>query len=435
MAKKKAEVWDDAAIDEYMDAQRAARAVKAGYMNAAEVTASDIGLHLPHLCLRYLFQRTTYPLERVTILFGPPKGNKSTLLFWFYKLFYNNKGRYLHLETEDKDASLLRLAMTDYDMKAGDGRACESMDTFQAELNNYIDWYKSVCEKGPGRRRPYIIGVDSLTAKMTEDAQKVMDKNDGVATRRFADEARSLSDWFKDIPRKLQGWPLGLIAVNHDKPKPGHMPGQVIHHTPGGSAPTYYATYRILVVKIKSLPPNAANWQVNRIKLSTESSSLGADRKAIEVELSFRVSGQKNSDNEALRAQEVTWNWDKATTELLLKLAVDGKGGPGNAVRDLVGISRVSGGYAAPSLGVKSSEPLSATAMGQLIEKSPELLEQLETALGIHQSRCFSLELPFDEQLAIAKKEAYKLIPVFEKASEIPDGEDGEENEEGSGDE
>jgi len=430
MAKRKgsSQAWDAASASAYMAEQFRAQMVKgSGLQDSVTAACGDVGMPLRHLCLRLFFQRTSYPFERTMIVFGPTGSNKSTFEYYMYDQCRRIGGMYLHVEVEDKDTPILRLSMTGYDAYAGNLYQCQTMNDFMSAVDSNIDFYKKTCEAqgGPGRRMPLTIGVDSIVAKLTQEASDVIVRNDGVPGRRFADEARALSDWFKYIPTKLQGWPINLIAINHDKPKPGAHPGMVIHGSPGGSAPNFYATYRVLMQRTKQLKQTTSGWEGNRIKFQMEKNGLGADKQSFEAELVWRQVACKSRSGKDIMAQQTLWNWDKATTEYLYAISAKKLGARAAAIDDLLGITKCTGGrYAAPGIGVKTSDPLPATEMGKLIENSPELLAALEPRLGIQPSYAFVPGIEYQEQIAEAAKMADDFLPVGVLGEDMNDGEE-----------
>ena len=421
MARKKAKTdWDNPSAIEAFLSEQLGPAVLAldGFEDSASAAAADVGLPLDHLCLRYFFQRTTFALERTMILFGPTGSNKTTVMYWFYDLFRRHGGRYLHVDMEDKDTPLLRLSMTDYDAGAGWVRPCATLDEGQAKIDQLIAAFKGLCDKknGPGRRTPLVVGVDSLTAKMTADARAVVEKNHGVVERRFADEARSLSDWFKYVPNLLQGWPISLIGISHDKPKPATAPGMPpTHQTPGGAAPGYYATYKILVQKTKRNAQKADGWEGNRLKLTMEKNSLGTDKLHFEVDVRWaQVPGLTKTGKEVM-TQVTELDWHAATTELLCRMGTDDKfGGTARSrlVDDTFQVRKQNGGlYSAAGIGVPASDPVTATELGRMIEARRDLLDVVEPRLGIHPSRVFRRGVDFSVQVAEARATVDDLIP------------------------
>lgn len=341
--------------------------------------------------------------------------NKSCLVYYFYRLFWKAGGKFLHIEVESKDSPIDMLAMVDYDRRAGWPRACKSLNEFQSTFKSMVDWYKELCAKAGFKKRvPFVIGIDSLTAKMTDDARETADKNDGEMGRRFADEARSLSDWFKYAPSYLTDWPIALFAVNHDKPKTNPKnPMEVIHHTPGGAAPTYNATFRILVQKIRDLDQTEDGWEGNRLKMRMEKNTLGTEKLPIEVEILFRKIRVPNATGTGMVVkQEVDWRWSQATCELLVGLATGKKeGARGQAVRELLGIQGEKRRYWAKGLGVSKDGALPAPEFAALLENSPELLELLEPALGIQPTPEFVPGEDYDDQLTRARAHAEDFLP------------------------
>lgn len=413
MAKRKKtdEAMSNDAVQSFIDEQIMGQK-KVG-MDPLEAAASDVGLRLPHLCLRYLVQRTTLPFERSLIIFGPPGSNKSSFLCWLYGFVYAAGGRYLHLEVEDKDIPELRLSLTGYKANAGRVVPCESMDHFQRQVKEKTDYFKAVCGRagGPGRRVPFIVGIDSLVAKMTEEAYGVVDKDDGATGRRFADEARSLSDWFKVVPKYITGWPIYLAAVNHDKPVKGERFGQTEHKSPGGHAPNFYSTYRILLNRVRKFAPNRDGWQGNRIAFCTEKNSLGADKLRIEAEIAWRPTVRPNVNGDLVPAQDTVWNWHKATTEMLERIQA-GKGPAGRVVEEYVGLSKDNGRYRSATLGVRGDQAMSASEFGRYIESLPDLLAELEPRLGIRTGRPFDPGVDLLDQIAAARRDAAVTLPA-----------------------
>jgi hypothetical protein len=385
--------------------------------DSGAVMASTIGIRLPHLSQRMLFQRSSLPLERTIVIYGPTGSNKSTLLYEFYRLFWQNGGKYFHLDVEDKDTPTMRLSLTGYDRTAGDSRTCESLDEYQEQVHEYLDWFRGVCtaKGGPGKVCPVAIGIDSLVAKMTADASNKVDIAHGRTERRFADEARALADWFKYIPPKLRGLPICLLGVNHDKPKTNQQTGQPVHNTPGGSAPNYFSTFKIYAEKVNKVKQTADGFEGNRIKLVVHKNSLGADNRSTEVEVVWRTVRAESVSGSHTTRQETMWNWNKATTQHLFRMqGTEGNkkdGARGTAVNDLLALRRHTGGkYTSRPLGV--TEPVSAYRMAVEIEKAGAVLEQLEPVLGIHASIHYQPGVDYDDQLKSAVGMVDTMMPV-----------------------
>lgn len=405
MAKRKAKVNLDAAR-ELMEAQFDAEMIGE---DPVEVAASSVGLYQPHLCQRFLYQSTIFPFERTILVLGPTGSNKSSYVYSLYNMFGRASGKYLHLETEDKDTPILRLSLTDYNPKYGKAYRCDSMDDFQKKVRDgFTRMGKIASKSGLGWRTPFVIGIDSLTAKMTEEAYKTVDAAEGATKRRYSDEARSLADWFKVATRYLRGKPFSLVCVRHDKPTKNKY-GHDVHTGPGGAAPKFYATYEILMLKRGRLKMNADGWEANRIEFSTEKSSLGSDQRKFTAEFAWRPSQRPNKKGDLVASQDSAWNWHKATTELLMRLSND-KGVFGKAVDDIVGIDVSRNRYTSSTLGIKGDQALPPTEFGRLIESCPDLLKELHPRIGIATGNVFDAEIDLPDQLETARQSANLFV-------------------------
>lgn len=417
MAKKKDTFDGPEAMQAYLREQINGFKIKdVELYDSVEMAASDVGLYLPHLSLRYLFQRNVFPLERVALFFGPPGSNKSSLLYYFYRLFGTlNYGMYQHLEVEDKDTPEFRLSMTDWDKSLGKSFSCATIDDYQRLVSDLVKKITAVLTSvnGPGRRVPYVLGIDSLTAKMTAGALAVVEKAHGVTERRFADEARSLSDWFKTVPALLQNMPISLIAINHDKPAPGKLPGQVIHKSPGGAAPLYHATYRIYMEKRKKIERRADGYKGNVIKLVLDKNSLGTDKYTIDAEVRWGDVAVQRADGSVTYVQHSLWDWDKATGELLARLVEDrdDKSPQTEELRDTLGLGRSGKSFWSKALGIKQADAVRAEDIGKMIEQDGTLKAKLDACLSVRQATVFNHNEDFLVQIKKARANSAKMYP------------------------
>lgn len=436
MARKKKEAeWTPDSISAFIAAQERSmrdagglkvrldgKQVKLNIQSTTEAMVSDIGLHLPHLCLRLLFQRTSFPLERTMVIYGPTGSNKSSLLYWFYHLVSQcNYGRYCHLEVESKDTPEFRMSFLNHDDNAGWTRECKSMDDFQTSIHVWLDWYKAMSARadGPGRRFPFVFGVDSLTAKMTLEAEKVMDKNEGKSTRRFADEARSLNDWFKYFPDKIQGWPVAFIAVNHDKKKQaaktgfGPRPlGPPQSHSPGGEAPNYNTTYKLHLEKIGTLRQDASGWEGNRIRISIHKSSLSSGQLSLIADIAWMTQEVMSVSGTRTIRQTSVWNWYKATIEML-QAFTNYNSARATVVKDVLGLRKHSETkYSCARLGIKEANAVSPTELGRILESATDVLADIEPKLGIRPTIEWQPGVDFRDQQRAALLRVGEFMPA-----------------------
>lgn len=415
MGRKRKEDTIEGSTDnfkEMLDSQCRSALISGELQTTAQSESCMIGPRLPYFCLRYLFQRTTFPFSRTTVLYGEPGCNKSSFLYWLYRLFADIGGMYLHLEVETKDSPANRLAMLGHpkaDKDPGYTKSCQLMDEYQTYTKKYIDW---LCKAFIDNLPPFIIGIDSLMGKMTESAAKVVDDREGVTGKRYASEALSLSDWFKYIPKYLFKRPFCLVGVNHDKPKPGQYANMVLHTMPGGLAPVFSSTYRILFSKVKTIPQNAAGVTINHIKMVMDRNSIASGKLPIFVDIGFWSEVGKNSKGKIVSRTCTAWNWHKASAELLLSISND-NGARSKVVDELIDIKKHTGNlYSSPNLGIPRSDPVKPTEFGKVLESNTELLELLEARLGIVSGREYQIGVPYIKQWEEAVNDVDEFTPL-----------------------
>ena len=84
-----------------------------------------------------------------------------------------------------------------------------------------------------------LIIVDSLAALVSND--ELAADNEQTMSTRLA-QAKAMTQWMKQLIRKLNGSDTAFIFVNHKKIAPGPVP---IINTPGGASPKYYSSLRL----------------------------------------------------------------------------------------------------------------------------------------------------------------------------------------------
>lgn len=84
-----------------------------------------------------------------------------------------------------------------------------------------------------------LIIVDSLAALVSND--ELAADNEQTMSTRLA-QAKAMTQWMKQLIRKLNGSDTAFIFVNHKKIAPGPVPAV---NTPGGASPKYYSSLRL----------------------------------------------------------------------------------------------------------------------------------------------------------------------------------------------
>ena len=162
-----------------------------------------------------------------------------------------------------------------------------------------------------------------------------------------------------------------FIFTNHEKEKVSDTPiyGSKIRN-PGGSAPDFHNTYHIRVTKIATFASKVDNGFT--VQLKTKKNSLGADKRAIEVDMRW-----KYVSNEGGVMHQDTWfDWDKATAVLLAGDEV-----PRSIVKDIVQVTKITNAkYNCPTLKLSGVAP---EEVGAAINADEEICKKLRAALGI----------------------------------------------------
>ena len=358
-----------------------------------------VGLYLPHLALRYVFRGNVLLFGRSYVVFGPPGSCKSSLLYWLYRLFVQAGGYYMHLEAEDKDQPALRASVLGYPAHIDDDQwrhRVATLNDYQKLYYSYCEWFRDQCGKlGVGRRVPFIVGIDSLTAKLAENTLDAFTDNDGATTQRFGDAANAIAQWMRWATNTIHGWPFLLVGVNHDKAKPGKSQYDAkTHHAPGGDHPLFAATTRILVERSRQLPRLANGDEGVTVRMKVDKNSASVTGQQIEVDFKWNATEPQ---------QRSWWDFDKASIVLLESLIENAKGQLSENLQDLLQLQKHAGGlWSSKALDVAKSDAVTAAELGARLEMSP-LLPDVERLLEIRQGLIFS---PGDDMETYMQKTA-----------------------------
>lgn len=351
----------------------------------------EIGLRFPSLSLRYLFCMSALPFCRFYEIYGPQRSAKTSFLCEVYRWVLLSGGTYSHICVEDKDAPQLREAIIRKDFP-GHVTALKSfragtMNEYMRMTYAHLKAYKAkMAEKfGSKRHIPFVIGIDSLTAKLAEETLTTFEDNGGVSMQRFAFEAKILNDWFRVVPNYINKWPAIVIGINHDQQKPGSRPGMpTVHHTPGGFGQGYAASAQILMTGSGDLKRTAAGVGGQEIEFKITKGSLAPTGNKITAELKWQTVVEE-VDGVQKQVMKSWWDWDKATV-VMLESIIDNKlsGERGRNLQDLLGLYKKTGGrYSCKAAGVTADSPLFPSELGAVIESNAELCSQLEKILEI----------------------------------------------------
>ncbi len=221
----------------------------------SESEARLVGIYLPGLSLRYLYQCNIMPLSRMEQIVGVQESCKSAFLYEKYRWIRCNGGKNYHIENESKDSDSLRMSMMNYDRNAVDLLISESLDDWQRFLTYLLrdDTVKGGLlgnkeQPGIGKICPIGFGVDSLTAKASLEVQNKINM-DGFAGRVHPVDALKLSSYLKCMPQKLVNWPFWFGAINHLKPSKTQT-GAITYNVPGGYSVKFQETFETRLQRI-----------------------------------------------------------------------------------------------------------------------------------------------------------------------------------------
>jgi len=364
-----------------------------------QADARHIGIYIPHLILRYLFQINVLPLGgRMMMVAGVQMSGKSSFLYWLYKLVRSCRGRGYHISNEDKDQLELRNAFLNYDEKAVDTMLSESLEDWQEYLFRMVDQEQGIGaqlrKKGMERRIPVIMGLDSLMAKSGRAFQKEMaERGHADADRQAQKDAQDVSKFMKTFPQLYAREPYMFVCTNHMKIGSDFM-GRPVKNYAGGYAPKFQATFILGMQRIKS--QQLSTVEGNRCQLETLKNSVGPWDKTIAADHWW----YRERDTGKL----ITWwDWDAASIELLLgeNCAADAlakQTGKRRDLLDITGIRKLSKDKVVSAvLGIE--DPVSYAEAGAILEKHPEVLREVHNVLNIAEHVPFKPGYDFVDQV------------------------------------
>lgn len=408
MAKRKAAA-QPVEIDSYDEAMEIALSQMRLEMGESRVLvggradAKFVGLYIPHLVLRYLFQSTVIPLGgRMMQITGKQMSCKSTFLYWLYKFFRSYKGKAHHIEVETKDSEPLRMSMLDYDDKAVQPHYADSLEDWQETVMYLVDGTKGLkgqlIKVGLADKYPMIMGVDSLTAKASREIQEKI-REAGHAGRDHPIEAMSISKFLKAMPHHFKDVPWFLAGTNHLKPSTDFM-NRPVDNVGGGMSLKFQETFEVKMQRMAKM--QRASYEGVRLSLTTAKNSIGPFDKEVEADMLWYT------DRETGR-QKTWWEWDTATVELLLgknckKDALSQQKGRLKELQELTGIRDVTGGRAFSTvLDIPQSDAQEYAVVAQALEKRQDILLEVHKVLGVQEHIPFVVGKSFGEQVQAAR--------------------------------
>lgn len=395
MAKKKrSRPWEGAERDPNLDGffssmMTSAQGERGSAASIGTQSEMDmVGLRLPALCLRYLFQSTVFPLSRMIQITGEEGSAKSAFLYELFGWHMNYGGGAVLAENENKDSPELRNSILQWNptwLNRMVKVETFSLEEWQDMLTKYVDVARKQqdAKDGPGRTLPICFGVDSIMATAPQ-AEIDAVRKDGHATRGYALAANLIARYMRTMPERIRSYPFTIAGTNHLKPSTDAR-GFPTSNIPGGKAVKFMETYEIEMKRTAGHDIDLLDYGGLRVQLKATKNSLGPSRKSITAELLW---WNAESEDGTVR-QQTAWDWDTASIELIAALEnAKGKKTIFNKLSEITGIkiaSRPLRTAYSDLLGIPQSDPQLYRVVGAKLEEHPEILADVYRVLGVHQ--------------------------------------------------
>lgn len=434
MAKKKSKTvkrtWKkDPAImtDELFLAMRDAGIDKLGRTDiaiGADCEAMTVGLPLPSLALRYLFQSTVFSLGRIIQLIGKEGSCKSAFLYELYRWHCVYGGGYAHIENENKDSPLLRNSILERNpVWTRRGLMCpsRSLEEWQNALTYYTDYFMTEMNRagGPGRILPTILGVDSLTGTSPE-AEQAKTVAEGHASRGYPLMANLITRYMRDRSTVHRGYPITIASTNHLKVNKDDR-GMNQKTTPSSGQVDFMATYIIEMARaigggdIDQIQGEKRTGL--RLSLTATKNSLGPSRRRIDAEFIWWW----ERDEQDHPRQCHRWDWDTAAIEMLVRLG-DNRKADATEVNKIIHLNAKKTHPRtvwSKTLGIPEASPLSWREAGQILESRTDILHALYPELGILEGYYFQPGIDYRQmEQDLETKGAQEAALLYSQAPE-----------------
>jgi len=353
-----------------------------------------VGLPLPSLALKYLFQSTVFPLSRILQITGEEGSAKSAFLYEIMRWHMVYGGGAALAENENKDSPELRKSIFRWDpsfLQRCVAAPTFSLEEWQAALTTFMAASRAWMDDpaGPGRTIPTCLGVDSIMATATNAEIAAVEK-EGFAVRGFAIAANLIARYMRTMPKQIKDYPFTIVGTNHLKPATTAQ-GLPTTTTPGGKAVKFMETYEIEMKRAYGKHDiDLLDYSGLRLKLTARKNSLGPSRKSITAELLWWYHLDEATGDVK---QQTVWDWNTATVEMILAFdTAPGKKSIYNRLREITGIQASSRGRKeaySSVLGIPKADPQPYRVVGELLEQRLDLMPAIYHTLSIAQRVAF----------------------------------------------
>ena len=288
-----------------------------------------IGLPLPSLSARWLFQANIIPLSRLIHIRGMFSSGKSALLMEFMRWFTVYGGGGILTDTENKSSETMLTGIlghnADY-IKRNFVVKCQSAEGWQKKYMGFCQKiHAQADDEDNGRVFPVILGIDSVSAvDVDRKVEKVAEE--GHASAGHPALARNLSDFCRNaLAPTLRRYPILLVVTNHLKEEinqSGFGPPKM--YAPGGSALDFYPTMVLDMRRFSTKPLQLGRAEGQAVRITATKNNLGAPHRYIDVNLMWYNEiipcKDKHGEDSFKNQQFHYWDWHTATVRLLIML-------------------------------------------------------------------------------------------------------------------
>lgn len=385
-----------------------------------EAEALLVGLPLPALCLRYLFQSTVFPLSRIIQVTGEEGSCKSAFQFEMMRWHHVYGGGSVFIENELKDSPELRQSILQWNqqwLRRHEFVQTYSLEEWMDALTTFTNVARAQQDSadGPGHTIPIMFSVDSLMATAPQEQIEKIEK-EGHSSRNFALAANLIASYMRTMPNRIKSYPFTICGTNHLKPSTDFM-GRPTHTIPGGKSVKFMETYEIEMHRAPSGDIDKLDYGGIRCRMVARKNSLGPSRKQIMAELLWWY-----EEVDGMIRQRTAWDWDTASVNLLLSFATaKGKKTLFNHLRDICHIVVKNKQEAkCPTLGI--NDYVEYRVIGAELERRPDLLSQMYSVLGIQQRRAFQPGIDYRDLLAAERQAAEEATAnLYQNIENLPE--------------
>lgn len=373
----------------------AGREVENGEKDAFTEDAKVIqGIRIPSIAMAWTVNMDVWPMRAVVGVSGPSGSMKSSFGFWINSLIVGRGGYGMVNDSEgDKVSPNLASSIIGWDVcrKGRDQKfkieAFKTINECQKKCQNFIEHVRK--EKIAGT--PLCVGIDSLSAAMTESARNKIWEQGGIE-RAFPSTALAWSQWMKFLAPELLDIPMFFYFVSHltEKINTGHgkSHGPPEQTTTGGRQQRFTASFHLWIKRLSRQTPTSQQYvmpdgkkirqfrEYRSLGIHCEKSSYGPDGRRIPVDFVWWHENGK---------QVSIFDWDAADAWFLADAGNEEK--PmldRHALEDACYVEENSSRFTCKALGV-TREP--DYVLGRALRENPEIVNDILTSMHVQRGK------------------------------------------------